>query len=424
LNLSERKEVRTVFQYPLLEAIAKRRSRRIPLGYKLESGMIKKDPVQTPIPLSNIEEAILCWSGAGITGTVTHEGTTGAPVARPVTSWAGRATGYPCNIQTTRLFFTNDKGVFLYNPTKPSKTVEIENESDRDKIMTMFENDCRKVMDGRLKLFSPDMIDVEAMNNQSGTTVFIPIVDNVELYIWRVFFSLQPFMSYQFFDDMKKRPAGLQKWVDSGKLKGPPVGLASFEHNQRTIYLAPAYLMVQNMQLVAEAMGLGSVPFAGYTGDVMLGVTSMGKGLGFRSEKDKEGNLNPVGLDGFFESYCPPYYRSIDDAVDAFIEKIGGLTSPIGPEYIGVLPYESDYWKKNRPKYVRPSEDHVNMVKAFCNYVYDTYGKIPATFSSKTIPIWLQVHHIDTKFYGENFAKGIISDAHKNHMDMWHSHKA
>jgi hypothetical protein len=66
----------------------------------------------------------------------------------------------------------------------------------------------------------------------------------------------------------------------------------------------------------------------------------------------------------------------------------------------------------------------VNMVKAFCNYVYDTYGKIPATFSSKTIPIWLQVHHIDTKFYGENFAKGIISDAHKNHMDMWHSHKA
>jgi hypothetical protein len=276
-------------------------------------------------------------------------------------------------------------------------------------------------MDKRLRLFSEDMPpQVEAMNNQPGTTVFIPVVDNVELYIWRVFFSLQPFISYRFFDDMKNRPAGLQKWIDSGDIKGPPVGLASFEHNQRTIYIAPAYLMVQNMQLVAEAMGLGSVMFAGYTGEVMLGVTPMGKGLGFRTVKDKEGNPNPVGLDEVFEAYCPPYYKSMDDAVDAFIEKIGGLASPIGPDYDGVLPFEPGYWRNNRPQYARPSQKHIDMVKAFCSYVYDTYGRIPATFSSKTIPIWLQVHHANTDFYEKHFAKGMVTDTHRKHMELWH----
>jgi len=412
--------INRLFKYPLLEAIARRRTRRIPLGYTAEAEIIKKDPSQSPVPLSDLEEAILCWSGTGLTGAATNEEIVGTTESRPVTSWVGRATGYPCNIQTTRLFFTNDKGIFIYNPENVTNPVEIESVSDRDKITSQYEKYCRRITDKRVQLPFQNMPGVESLNNQPGTTLFVPVVDNVELYIWRVYFSIQPGMGYQFFDDMKKQPAGLKKWIDSGRLKGPPIGLASFESNQRTIYLAPAYLMVQNMQLVAEAMGLGSMIFAGFTGEIMLGVTPMSRGLGFHAVKDNEGNLNPVGLDGVFEAYCPPYYKSVNDAIDSFFEKIGGTESPIGPEYNGVLPFAPGYWKKNRPAYSRPLIEDIEIVKAFCNYVYDTYGKIPATFSSKTIPIWLQVHHANTDFYEKYYAGGIITEAHKNHMKLWH----
>jgi hypothetical protein len=421
MGITDKKEVRELFKYPVLQAIARRRSRRLPIGYKIEGGMIKKDPNQKPVPLNKLEEAILCWSGAGITGAVTQEGTLDSPVCRPITSWEGRATGNPCNVLTTRLFFTNDSGVFIYDPKTPTKVVEIENEPDQDKIMTYYQKDCRKVSDQRLKLISAENIDVEAINNQTGTTLFIPVVDNVELYIWRVFFSIQPFIGYQFYDDIQNRPAGLQKWIDSGYLKGPKIGLASFEHSQRTVYMAPAYLMVQNMQLVAEAMGLGSLIFSGYTGEVMLGVTPLGKGLGFRSIEDNEGKLNPVGLDGFFESYCPPYYKNMNEAVDAFIDKVSGITSPIGPDYKGILPFKPGLWEKNRPAYRPPSKEQIEIVKAYCNYVYDTYGRLPVTFSSKTIPVWIQVHHTNNEYYENLYANGIITQEHKNHMKLWHN---
>jgi hypothetical protein len=412
-------EVKEAFKYPLFEAIAHRRTRRLPLGYTIDSGMIKRHPTQTPVPLNDVETAILCWSGAGITGTALHEGTAGSNDSRPI-SWIGRATGNPCNTQTTRLFFTNDNGIFCYNPKAPTKPIEFETESDREKIMTYFKEECHKVSAKRLQLFTAEGIPADALNNQTGTTLFIPVVDNVELYIWRVYYSLHPRMGYQFFDDIKNRPAGLQKWINSGRLKGPPVSLSSFEYSQRTISITPAYLMVQNMHLIAETMGLGSVIFAGFTGELMLGATPNVKGLGFRIATDKEGKTNTVGLDSVFEAYCPPYHKNMDEAIDAFFENIGGLLSGIGPDYTGALPFEPGYWEKNRPKYERPDKEHIDMVKAFCNYVYDTYGRIPATYSAKTIPIWLQVHHANTEFYDKNYASEVITETHRKHMELWH----
>jgi hypothetical protein len=69
MGFADKKEVKDVFKYPLLEAIARLRTRRLPLSYTIDNGMIRKDPKQTPITLNDLETAILCWSGAGITGT-------------------------------------------------------------------------------------------------------------------------------------------------------------------------------------------------------------------------------------------------------------------------------------------------------------------------------------------------------------------
>ncbi len=419
MSIADRDEVKQVFQYPILEAIARRRSRRFPLGCTLPSGAIQYVSQRSPVPLNDLEAAILCWSGAGITGSIAGDLSTKAG-GNAFGTWIGRATPYPCNVHNTKLFFTNDNGTFVYDPQKATKPVEIDTEADREKIMTCYKEDCIKVLDERVEFVPRALLGAMHWNiNQPGTTVFIPIVDQSEEYIDILLgiFDSEGY-GYRLFDDIKGRSAGLQEWIDAGKLKGPEVPLSSFEYNLLLNNLAPAYLMLENIHLVAEAMGLGSVIFGGYTGQIMLGITPMSKGLGFRSQIGKNGKPNPVGLEGVFEAHCPPYYASMDEAVDAFVEKKFSSGGTYSAGYKGIVPFKD--WQVVQPDYNKPSKLSIDQVKSFCTYVYETYGRIPATYDTKLLPVWLQVHHLDLDFYDKRLTKGMVTEAQRHHMKLWH----
>jgi hypothetical protein len=419
MGIADRDEVKQVFKYPILEAIARRRSRRFPLGCTLPEGAMQYASKQPAVALNDIETAILCWSGAGITGSITGDLSTKIG-GSAFGTWLGRATPYPSNVHNTKLFFTNDNGTFVYDPKKATKPVEIDTEADRERIMTYYKEDCIKVRDERVEFVPRALLGVMHWNtNQPGTTVFIPIIDQSEEYInfLLAIFEVEGY-GYKVFDDMKGRSAGLQEWIDAGKLKGPQVPLASFENSLMLSDLAPAYLILENIHLVAEAMGLGSVMFGGYTGQIMLGITPMSKGLGFRAQIGKDGRPNPVGLDKIFEAYCPPYYKDMNEAVDAFVEKKFGGGGSHTAEYKGTTSFKD--WKTIQSDFNIPSKTSIDQVKAICTYVYETYGRFPATTDTKSLPVWLQVHHLDLDFYDKNFAKGIVTKAQRQHMQLWH----
>jgi hypothetical protein len=178
MGIFDKKEVKEVFEYPLFEAIIRRRSRRFPMGCALpEEAALPHVSSNPAVPLSDTETAILCYSAAGITGAITCE-----PVAErgnSILSWVGKATPNPCNVFTTKLFFTNDNGTFLYDPKKGTKPVEIETGADREKIMTYYREDCIKVLDHRVEMY-PEYLHkmITWITNQPGTTVFIPVVDH------------------------------------------------------------------------------------------------------------------------------------------------------------------------------------------------------------------------------------------------------
>jgi hypothetical protein len=419
MSIADRDEVKQVFKYPLLEAIARRRSRRFPLGCTLPDSVIQYASKHPPVPLNDIETAILCWSGAGVTGSITGDLSTKV-AGSGLGTWLGRATPYPSNVHNTKLFFTDDNGTFVYDPKKATKPVEIETEADWERIMTYFKEDCIRVLDERVEFVPKALLGVMHWNtNKPGTTVFIPVIDQSEEYINFLLgiFETEGF-GYRIFDDMKGQSAGLQPWLDAGKLRGPLVTLISFENNLLMNDLAPAYLMLENIHLVAEAMGLGAVMFGGYTGQIMLGITSMGKGLGFQAQIAKDGKPNPVGLDKIYEAYCPPYYKDMNEAVDAFLERKFGRGGSHTAEYKGVESFKD--WKAVQADFHIPSKTSIDQVKAICSYVFDTYGKIPATTDTKLIPVWLQVHHLDLDFYDKNLAPGIVTEAERKHMELWH----
>jgi len=419
MGIADRDEVKQVFKYPVLEAIARRRSRRFPLGCTLPDGATQYGSQKLPVPLNDIETAILCWSGAGITGSITGDLSTKL-AGGGFGTWLGRATPYPSNVHNAKLFFTDDNGTFVYDPKKATKPVEIETEADRERIMTYYKEDCIKIMGERVEFVPRALLGAMHWNtNQPGTTVFIPIIDQTGEYINFLLgiFETEGY-GYKIFDDQKGQFAGLQPWIDAGKLRGPQVALTSFEQNMLMNNLAPAYLILENIHLVAEAMGLGAVMFGGYTGQIMLGITPMSKGLGFRAQEAKSGRPNPVGLDKIYEAYCPPYYRDMNEAVDAFVEKKFGRGGTHAAGYKGVTAFKD--WNKVQSDFLVPSKTSIEQVKAICTYVFDTYGRIPATSDTKLLPVWLQVHHLDLDFYDKNFAKGIVTKAQRQHMQLWH----
>lgn len=54
-------------------------------------------------------------------------------------------------------------------------------------------------------------------------------------------------------------------------------------------------------------------------------------------------------------------------------------------------------------------------------YVYERYGRIPATFSSMYAFTYLQAHHLDLEFYDRYFGRGAYLDTHPRHMERWHA---
>ena len=416
MGIAEKREVKELFKYPLLEAIARRRTRRFPVGCHLQVGTTKHKSENPPVPLTEVETAILCWTGAGITGVIASDLRTPG-MGNTYCSWVGRATAMPCSFPTIKLFFTNDDGVYLYDPKEATKPVEIDTEEDREKLMDYFKKDTVKIQDERLVAAPEGVLDHMQWNtNAPGSTVFMPIVDLSVEYI-NFLFGIFQGEGYQMIDDIKGQPAGVKKWIDNGTLKGPEVPMSSFESLVYNVSVAPAFLAIQNIQLTAEAMGIGAVPLGGYTSIIMLGGTPISKGLGFCFKPDKEGKPACLGLDKYYEAYCPPY-KSMDEAVDAFFVAKFGPSGMFGDNYEGVHPHKDR--ESVLSGYERVTEQTVEITKDYCNYVYDTYGRFPATFDPISMPIWLQTHHLELEWYDKFQIEGLLDERHRRHMEVWH----
>jgi len=121
----------------------------------------------------------------------------------------------------------------------------------------------------------------------------------------------------------------------------------------------------------------------------------------------------PVGCDGVFEAFTPPYYANMRDAVDAFLE-------------VKWSQYGSDIPKAYKaPDSVithihRPDDETIELVKDYCQYVHDTYGRFPAYIDPMYQRLTCQAQHIDLDFYEEHYPPGAVTGQHQGHFHRWH----
>ena len=404
-----------LWESSLMEAICRRRSFRFGQGFEMKSGPWSGyQSKEKPVPLSELETAVLCAVASGTTGLVTGDNVPLLTYA----SYVGRTVPPPCNMWSYGLFFMNDDGTFFYKAPEPTKPWEIETSEETEKFLDWFRNNTIRIGDrldiplGPPALQSGNVWDIL----RPGSTVFMPVADNTRELIHGILLFCGREDRFKIIDDRTGKPAGCDKWIKSGWLSGPEAPLSTIEIMLCISNGVVTGGMMQNMLLTMAGMGLGGLPFDGFAPIFILGGTPLARGLGFRFVTDKRGLPNPVGKDGVFEPLCPPY-KSMDEAVDTIVNEKFGNGGILTEEKRRIGPYKDFRSFKNELETL--PEGAIACTKAILNYAYETYGRFPVNCDTITIPIAVQAHHVDTEFY-EKYISLPLPEAIRNHMKSWH----
>ena len=430
-------------EYPLLQAIFQRRSRRIAKGIRsVPAGSLTYRSNQSPQPLTSLEEAVLI-AVTGTTGITMpdrpFEDEDGDKIlGSPNLTNVGRAAGSPDNAQSTHFFLINDAGTyFLKRLPPPASDFKLTPQS----LIERAEQSKQLVQRGRLEFpreFPYYLDSNRFVSNLPGTTLLLPIVDTTEQYINGMMYLLTQEDGHrpEIVDDRNfYQSAGVKKWVKNGFLNSDikvPLGVAWTFRS----HIEPD-LLLQNLVLVLQAMGLGGWIHASVSPPFLLGhpmYSQETRGLGFRWHVPRFWPLdavrwgvplpkvraNPVGLDGVLEGMCPPYYKSMSDAVDALLERKYGE----GGVYDDRTYFNRVFREGLTERYLREvphySAEAIECTKDICTYVYEKHGRFPAHVDAMYVPgIWLQAHHLDLDYYDTLFREG-YSESHGQHQALWH----
>src|SRR5262245_54318140 len=144
-----------LFQFPLIDALLGRRSRRFALGASLPDGPLAFTSRQPPLPLSELERMLVLTATGGVTGwhhLIERNARFGPRLPDYPASAAGRTFPSAAGWQTSELFFTDDEGVFLFatRDAPPPVTPQAAGTLDLDQLLAAHRKHIRKLADGRL----------------------------------------------------------------------------------------------------------------------------------------------------------------------------------------------------------------------------------------------------------------------------------
>ena len=386
----------------------------------------------------------------------------------PFTNVIGRAASSADNAQATAFVMINDAGVWLIKAPKGRDALKLISGFPRDR-KDWTENDWIAAADAvKVRLYEERLefprkfpyyhVWNKQMSNVPGTTLLMPIVDctrgmlNIILNLlsepdgerptyvddWQRFrpkniaeFGAWVGSGLGLLDqEIPYQPIGGIKWARSGFTNPEiviPIGLG---HAWRLDY--EALLLLQNLMLMGQAMGLGAWIHASifppyiYERDLAKGKL----GLGFRMHEPKKKWKhwppvpaplpNPVGIDGVLEALCPPYVNNMDEAVERFLEEKYGEQGAYGDKEVFAKAYNSAAHSQQFLKTAEPfSKKAIEYLKDIAGYIYDTYGRFPAHVDAWNLPgVWVQFSHLELEYY-EKYFDPLQFARQAKHAAMW-----
>lgn len=404
-------------------------------------------------PLTEAEEAALVFAACGITGPTLSDlcfaqggggGIMAGFTARTIASGDG--------IQTVSLFVTNDSGTwFVKRPQnfKPAEIPELVELARTDSFPELYRK-MRVQTSAKRTVVSTEPLFNIAANKWSahapGTTYFLPVNELTFMYINGLLEILNEHTGAYILDERAGfQPAGLKKFARSkgGHLEdnlkmGRVATIQAIERFVTEFCTVEQGMMLQNLGLMAQALGLGGFPnFAnhetgwfealGFTSHYMkaseyLHVTPLLRWAMRLGGQDVGVNF-PIGFsvspnaasEPLMQAYCPPNYRTMREAVMAVVDvKCGaqGVYRRSGPECRWVDP---DGVKKQ----IAPvSEKAIEATVAYCEYVWNRYGRFPAYMPPFRTVLGFQACHLDLEFYDRFYKADAVTELQREDFEL------
>ncbi len=428
-------------EYPLLTALRERRSRRFGFGMKIPGGPLAFESRHAPAPLTEDEEAALVFAACGITGHALADlcyapggggGIMAGLVARTIASGDG--------LQTVALIVTNDQQTWLLRRPRELAVGDIPQliELGRQGSFTELYRRCRvKLKAERTTLPTEPLFNINANRwsaHAPGTSYFLPINDLTLMYVNGLLEIFNETTGAFLLDERNHfRPAGLERFARSrgGHLKDDPhqgcvATVRQIEQFVTEFVTIEQGMMLQNLGLMAQALGLGGFPnFANHEfgwfqalGFRMLEMPAsryLGAGplvsLAMRILKRDPLVPYPVGLErngeALLKPFCPPYYRSMAEAVRAVVEL------KFGAKGIFRDPQGGSAWMKHGEiiQAIPPaSEAAIAATTAYCEYVWQRYGRFPVYMPPYRTVLGFQACHLDREFYERFYRPEVLME--------------
>ena len=443
---------------PLLTSIWRRRTHRVSRGSKIAAGSMSWDSPEPRAPLTELEEAVLI-SLTGCTGLTMPDRPFADPrdnkpiMAKPNLNMVGRTAGSPDNAQGTHFFMINDSGTYFLRKLPPPEDASA-SVFDPETLIARAGQAKVRLLDHRIDVpggeasrdFPAYLDSNRFLSNLPGTTIFFPVVDLSRQYINGMMYLLtQPDGKRPAILDDRNfyLPAGVKKWIKSGFLnKDIPLPLGTLWSMRTQI---EADLLLQNLMLTADAMGLGAWIHASVAPPVLLGdpkfTGQYGPMLGFDWSTPRWKPLDAlrwqvllpwhtnvratcVGLrhngESLIKAMCPPNYPTMGDAVDAVVAEKFGRGGIYADEALFERIYRGEFGAQYLKQASNYSADVIACARDICTYIYETHGRFPAHCDTIHVPgVWLQAHHVEQGYYEKFFRHG-LTEEHLAHDRRWH----
>lgn len=412
-------------RFPLFEAILGRRARRVALGGEIPDGTFAFKSRHPPKPLSELERLVVLTAMGGNTGwnfLIMRAARYAPHLSNYSAAAGGRTFPSAAGLHTSQLFFTDDSGTYFFDtrdaPALPESLPA--RPDDLGALLEAHRKRIRKLGDARMVTPREEPY-MDAHNtwsaNVPGSLLVMPMADLAQHLLGIFCFLLQNGACMS--DDVTRTPiAGLEQYRDLADLEHP-FPLSYLEQYALTEATAELATSCYAGALALQAMGLGGWMYDGIDRHTLFGAVDLpGVGLGFRFEQDPRWSVpNATGLPGVFEAFCPPNFRDLRAAVDAFCERKFGRGGPFHPETPGP-------WKDTRRvrSSAQPHDERFRACVALqAQHVFDRFGKFPGTVPSIFALTMLQAQHLDREFYDRFFEPGAYLRTHAEHDRQWHA---